>query len=118
MLPVGVERGENTGTGLFARVLDSGLDGSTLAQVDRMAHQVGPGPRGDLTGAVGAAVVHADDMVENRPHVGDDLTHDGGFVEGGNDDPDVGIARFSAHLCTTSYTLVHGRSGGCASGAR
>jgi len=35
-----------------------------------MTHQVGTGPHGDLTGAVGAAVVHADDVVEDRPHIG------------------------------------------------
>src|SRR5208337_135402 len=60
VLAVGVERGENLGAGLLAGVLDAGLDGRALAQVDRMAHQVSSGPPGDLARAVGAAVVHAD----------------------------------------------------------
>ena len=90
VLAVGVEGGENLRPGLPAGVLDTGLDGGTLAQVHRMAHQMSPGPQSDVPGAVDAAVVHAHDMVEDRPHVGDDLADDGGFVEGGDDDPGVG----------------------------
>src|SRR5271169_4707323 len=98
VLAVGVERGENLRPGLVAGVLDAGLDSGALAQIDRVAHQVSSGSRGDFPGAVGAAVVYADDMVEGRAHIGYDLADDGRFVEGGNDDPDVGAVGFSAHL--------------------
>ena len=85
--------------GLPAGVLDAGLDGRPLAQVDRVAQQVRPGPQGDLAGAVGAAIVHTDDVVEHRSQVGNDLADDRGFVEGRDDDPDVGVVRLSGHLC-------------------
>ena len=42
MLPVAVESRENLRPRLLAGVLDAGLDGRALAQVDGMAHQVSP----------------------------------------------------------------------------
>jgi hypothetical protein len=35
-------------------------------------------------------------MVENRPQVGDHFTDHGGFVVGGDDDPDVRVAGVDA----------------------
>src|SRR5262249_18803633 len=88
---------EDARAGLLAGVFDAGLDRRALADVDRVAHEVGSGPQGDLAGAVGAAVVHTNDVVEDRAQFGDDLADDLSLVEGGNDDPDVGAAHFSAH---------------------
>ena len=62
MLTVGVEGGEDLCAGLTAGVLDAGLDGRTLAQIHRVAHQMCPGPQRDLAGVVAAAVVHAHDV--------------------------------------------------------
>src|SRR6185312_16034383 len=75
-----------------------GLDGRALPEVDGMPNQVSSRPPGDLTGAVGTAVVHADDVVEYRAHIGYHLGDDGCFVEGGNDDPDNRILCFRTHL--------------------
>lgn len=65
VLAVAVKGGKDLGARLLAGVLDSGLNGRPLAQVDRMAYEVSTGPPGDVAGAVGAAVVHADDVVED-----------------------------------------------------
>ncbi len=98
VLAVGVERGEDLGSRLLTGVFDPGLDGRALAQIDRMSHHVSPGPQGDIAGAVGTAVVHAHHMAEGRPQLRDHLADDGGFVEGGNDDPDVGVMRINIHF--------------------
>ena len=45
VLAVGVERGEHRGAGLAAGVLDAGLDGRALAEVDRVAARRGRRPR-------------------------------------------------------------------------
>jgi hypothetical protein len=96
VLTVGVKGGEDLRAGLPTGVLDAGLDGGTLAQVHRVAHQMCPGPPGDVAGAVVAAVIHAHDVAEDRAQIGDDVADDTGFVEGWDDDPDV--ARFTGHL--------------------
>ena len=102
VLTVGVEGGEDLSAGLAAGVLDAGLDGRTLAQVHRVAHQMRPGPQRDVAGVVAAAVVHAHDVGENRAQIGDDVADDAGFVEGWDDDPDV--ERFTEHFKATTYT--------------
>lgn len=59
-----------------------------------------PSAQSDLSGSVGTAVIHADDMIENRAHICDYFTDDSGFVEGGNDDPDAGVTRFDTQQDT------------------
>ena len=107
VLTVAVEGREDLRAGLAPRILDAGLDSRTLAQVHRVAHQMRPGPQRDVAGVVAAAVVHTDDLAENRAQIGDDVADDAGFIEGRHDDPDV--ARFAEHFVhfkPTSYTLA------------
>ncbi len=89
VLTVAVEGGEDLCAGLAAGVLDAGLNGRTLAQIHRVAHQMCPGPQRSVAGVVAAAVVHTHHVGENRAQIGDDVADHAGFVEGWDDDPDV-----------------------------
>ena len=93
VLTVGVERGEHRRAGPAAGVLDAGLDGRALAEVDRMAHDVRARAQRDVAGVVAAAVIDTDHVVENGANVGDDVADDAGLVEGGDDDPNVVVTR-------------------------
>ena len=57
---------------------------------------MGTCPQRGFPGAVPAAVVHTDDVVENGANVSDDVADNARLVEGGNDDPDVVVARVDA----------------------
>jgi hypothetical protein len=50
------------------------------------------------------AVVHADDMVEDRAKVSDQIGDDGCLVEGGDDDPATVIARDEHQKVTRRQT--------------
>jgi hypothetical protein len=58
-----------------------------------VAHRMRPRAEGDIAGVVAAAVVHADHVVENGANVRDDVADDARLVEGGDDDPNVLVAR-------------------------
>ena len=92
VLAVRVERDEHRGAGPVAGVLDAGLDGGALTEVDGVAHQVCAGGQGSLAGVVAASVVDAHDVVEDGADVDYHLGDHARFVEGGDDEPNVVVA--------------------------
>ena len=61
-----------------------------------------PGAQRDVARAVLAAVVDADDVVENRANIGDDVADDARLVKGGNDDPNILVTHVDADQNTRS----------------
>jgi hypothetical protein len=72
------------------------LNRRALTEIDRMRDDVSPRAQREVARAVLAAVVDADDMVENRANVGDDVADDARLVKGGYDDPNILVARIDA----------------------
>ena len=86
VLPVSIERDETAYARQHPSELDPCLQGSTLAHVDGVVHQVGTGLENLVVGAVGRAVVHADDVRTSPRDLLDDRADDRGFVEDGHNE--------------------------------
>ena len=91
VLAVRVEGDEEPRTRLPPRVLDPGLDGGALPEVDRMPDQPRSGARDLRGGAVAAAVIDADDVRERLQRVADDGGDHRRLVVDRDHQPDIGI---------------------------
>ena len=96
VLAVGIERDDVAGVGLRLDVVESGLQGGTLAEIDRMSQHACAGGLGRGDRAVGAAVVDAHDVVEVLAELCDDAADDGFFVVQRDHDP--GVARVAPRV--------------------
>jgi hypothetical protein len=96
VLPVGVERDDVSSARLRAHVVEAGLQGGTLAEIDRMPQHARSGRLGLGDRAVGAAVVDAHDVVEMLAELCDDAADDGFFVVQRDHDP--GVARVAPRV--------------------
>ena len=77
--------------------LETGLQGCSLAEIERMDRRVSPGGASDGGGVVTRGVVHNKDVGERSAHACDDAPDDGRLVKRGNHDPRVGtLLHFSS----------------------
>ena len=111
MLPVGIEGHKILGILVGERILQTGLQGRTLAQVDGVVHDASTGPPRCLGRVVGAAIIHAYHVGESFPGVTEHVAHHGCFVEQRDDEPC--FLRYSpvrvTHCCTR-WTAAPGRT--------
>ena len=77
--------------------LETGLQGCSLAEIERMDRRVSPGGASDGGGVVTRGVVHNKNVGERSAHACDDAPDDGRLVKRGNHDPRVGtLLHFSS----------------------